>query len=122
MINKDDLKIMIYLNDFFKKEIGIDIFEYIKIIINKALKQMKGETKMEFIKINENKWLVKDTNGIIVDNLEKTKLERNELILKDFTTNGCTKNIDKEIKEKNEIIKKTNEANKRHSKSKQKKD
>lgn len=77
---------------------------------------------MEFIKINENKWLVKDTNGIIVDNLEKTKLERNELILKDFTTNGCTKNIDKEIKEKNEIIKKTNEANKRHSKSKQKKD
>lgn len=68
---------------------------------------------MEFIKHN-NGYLIKNSNGRIVSEEEKLKLEKQELILKDI--NGCecqeetTKKIakiDKKLKsKKNDTIKK----------------
>lgn len=67
---------------------------------------------MEFIKMGD-KYLLKDSNGIVVDEEEKLKLENNEMVLKDFSSNKCqeetTKKISKNKKEieKIENIKKT---------------
>ncbi len=72
---------------------------------------LRSVNNMEFIEHN-GKYLVKDSNGLIVSEEEKLKLEKEELILKDI--NGCecqgetTKKIakiDKKLK-KNDTIKK----------------
>ena len=80
-----------------------------------SLSNFLGVIELEFIKHN-GKYLIKGSNGIIVDEEEKLKLEKNELILKDISSNNCqsetTKKIaklDKKIK-KNDTIKKTNRA------------
>lgn len=59
---------------------------------------------MEFIK-HRNGYLIKDSNGIVVSEEEKLKLEKEELILEDVKSNKCqgetTKkiaNIDKKLK------------------------
>lgn len=44
---------------------------------------------MEFIKINNNRYMIKDSNGIIVSEEEKLKLEKKELIVKDVQSNEC---------------------------------
>ena len=78
-----------------------------------SLTNFLGVIEMEFIK-HRDKYIIKGSNGIIVDEEEKLKLEKNELVLKDISSNNCqsetTKKIakiDKKIK-KNDIIKKTN--------------
>lgn len=73
-----------------------------------------GVIEMEFIKYR-NGYLIKDSNGKVVTEEEKLKLEKNELILKDVSSNNCqgetTKKIakiDKKLKgKKNDTIKKT---------------
>lgn len=78
-----------------------------------SLSNFLGAMEMEFIKHNKG-YLIKDSNGIIVSEEEKLKLEKNELILKDMSSNNCqgetTKKIakiDKKLK-KNDTIKKAN--------------
>lgn len=79
-----------------------------------SLTNFLGVIEMEFIKTQRG-YLIKNSNGRIVSEEEKLKLEKNELILKDI--NGCncqgetTKKIakiDKKLKgKKNDTIKET---------------
>lgn len=67
---------------------------------------------MEFIK-NGDKYILKGSNGIIVDEKEKLKMENNEMVIKDFTSNKCqqetTKKISKNKKRIKEIMEKEKE-------------
>lgn len=68
---------------------------------------------MEFIPIGD-KFLIKDSNGTIVDKKEKLKLEKEELIIEDVKAD-CGKEASKKIKEvENELnsIKKTTKTKK----------
>ena len=84
-----------------------------------SLTNLIGVVEMEFIKNNKG-YLIKDSNGIIVSEEEKLKLEKKELILKDIESNNCQEEttkeiakIDKKIKSKdNDTIKKTNRIKK----------
>jgi hypothetical protein len=82
---------------------------------------------MEFIKVGKN-YMIKNSNGRIVDEKEMLQLQNEELIIKDFQSNECqgkttkkiTKNkkrikeiekdtaLDKEVQ--NDIIKKTDKS------------
>ena len=70
---------------------------------------------MEFIRLNDGNFLVNNSNGLIVSNEERLKMEKGELIIKDVSSNNCQKDtkekieeIDKELEEiKNDNIKKT---------------
>ena len=78
---------------------------------------------MEFIKLREDRYLIKDSNGLIVSNEEKLKLEKKELIIKDIESNECQgkttqriEEIDREVengnKSKSNTIKKTKSTTK----------
>lgn len=73
---------------------------------------------MEFIKLRDDRYLIKDSNGLIVSEEEKLKLEKKELIIKDIESNECQgkttqriQEIDRELedgnKSKSKTIKKT---------------
>lgn len=68
---------------------------------------MRGVLSMEFIKVGD-KYLLKDSNGKVVSEEEKLKLERNELVLKDEDC-GCQV---EQIKKKSKINRKINEIEK----------
>ncbi len=59
---------------------------------------------MEFIKVGENKYLIKDSNGMIVNEKEKLQLEKKELIIEDISSD-CAKETVKKIKKVNKKIK-----------------
>jgi hypothetical protein len=44
---------------------------------------------MEFIKMNNDRYMIKGSNNIIVSEEEKLKLEKKELIIKDIQSNEC---------------------------------
>lgn len=78
---------------------------------------------MEFIKLREDRYLIKDSNGLIVSNEEKLKLEKKELIIKDIESNECQgkntqriQEIDRELengnKSKSNTIKKAKSTTK----------
>ena len=78
---------------------------------------------MEFIKLREDRYLIKDSNGLIVSNEEKLKLEKKELIIKDIESNECQgkntqkiEEIDRELengnKSKSNTIKKAKSTTK----------
>ena len=78
---------------------------------------------MEFIKLREDRYLIKGSNGLIVSNEEKLKLEKKELIIKDIESNECQgkntqriKEIDRELengnKSKSNTIKKAKSTTK----------
>lgn len=54
---------------------------------------------MEFIKLREDRHLIKDSNGLIVSNEEKLKLEKKELIIKDIESNECQGKTTQRIEE-----------------------
>lgn len=93
-----------------------------------SLSNFLGGLEMEFIKKGKN-YLIKDSNGIIVSEEEKIKLENKELILKDLNSCGCQGETTKKIIENNkrltalqeeagnDTIKKTGKPKKRHNKS-----
>ena len=54
---------------------------------------------MEFIKLREDRYLIKDSNGLIVSNKEKLKLEKKELIIKDIESNECQGKTTQRIEE-----------------------
>ena len=51
---------------------------------------------MEFIKQKDGKYLVVNSNGLIVNEKEKLQLENNELVFEDIKSN-CAKDITKKI-------------------------
>lgn len=68
---------------------------------------------MEFIKLRNDRYLLKGSNSVIVSEEEKLKLERKELIIEDIEGCNCQKEttlklreINKKINE-NKTIKKT---------------
>lgn len=72
---------------------------------------------MEFIRLNDGNYLVNNSNGRIVSNEERLKLEKGELIIKDVESNLCQKDTKKKIEEidkelENENIKKTKSVKK----------
>ena len=54
---------------------------------------------MEFIKLREDRYLIKGSNGLIVSNEEKLKLEKKELIIKDIESNECQGKTTQRIEE-----------------------
>lgn len=62
---------------------------------------------MEFIKLGKDKYLIKNSNSIIVTEKEKLELEKKQLVIKDVTSNDCqaetTQEITKIDKELNDI-------------------
>lgn len=52
---------------------------------------------MEFIKTIDGKYIIKGSNGIIVDEKEKIQLENKEMIIKDFESNLCQKETTKKL-------------------------
>ena len=84
-----------------------------KIDITKMLKDNMLENReeilgMEFIKMGD-KYLIKNSNGIVVDEAEKLKLENNEMVLKDFSSNKCQKETTKKISKNKKKIKELND-------------
>lgn len=75
-----------------------------------SLSNFLGVIELEFIK-HRNGYLIKDSNGIVVSEEEKLKLEKEELILEDVKSNKCQGETTKKIakidkKLKNGTIKK----------------
>lgn len=73
----------------------IDITKMLKdnYLDNEERKEILG---MEFIKMGD-KYLIKNSNGIVVDEKEKLKLENNEMVIKDVESNLCQKETTKKI-------------------------
>lgn len=70
---------------------------------------------MEFIKVGE-KYMLKGSNGLIVDEKEKLKLENNEMIIKDFKSNKCQQETTKKIAKNKKRIKEIEDGNKSKTK------
>ena len=51
---------------------------------------------MEFIKVGD-KFMIKNSNGIIVDEKEKLRLENRELVIKDVESNLCQKETTRKL-------------------------
>lgn len=64
---------------------------------------------MEFIK-NGDKYILKGSNGIIVDEKEKLQLENNEMVIKDFKSNKCQQETTKKISKNKKRIKEIEEV------------
>jgi hypothetical protein len=62
-------------------------------------KYLESSDNMEFIKLREDRYLIKDSNGLIVSNDEKLKLEKKELIIKDIESNECQGKTTQRIEE-----------------------
>ena len=72
---------------------------------------------MEFIKISNDRYMIKGSNSIIVSEEEKLKLEKRELIIKDIQSNECQgrttqkiQEIDRDLKNEHKTIKKTTKS------------
>lgn len=63
---------------------------------------------MEFIKYGD-KYLIKDSNGLVVSEEEKLQLEKEELILEDITSNKCQGNTTRKIRKINKKIEALND-------------
>ena len=74
---------------------------------------------MEFIKLGKDKYLIKNSNSLVVSEEEKLKLEKRELIIKDIKSNECQgrttqkiQEIDRKLKNEHKTIKKTTKSTK----------
>lgn len=54
---------------------------------------------MEFIKLGKDKYLIKNSNSLVVSEEEKLKLEKKELIIEDIKSDGCQGKVTQKIKE-----------------------
>ena len=66
---------------------------------------------MEFIKIGKN-YMIKDSNGRIVSEKEKLKLENEEMVIKDIESNYCQEETTKKIKKNKKRVKEIEKAEK----------
>ena len=90
------------------KKININDFIYNNDLYYKDRLEVLG---MKFIKVGKN-YMLKDSNGIIVDEKEKLQLENNEMVLKDFTSNKCQQETTKKIAKNKKRIKEIEDGNK----------
>lgn len=94
------------------KQINIDKFIKDNDLNFKDRQEVLG---MEFIKVGE-KYMLKGSNGLIVDEKEKLKLENNEMIIKDFKSNKCQQETTKKIAKNKKRIKEIEDGNKSETK------
>lgn len=66
---------------------------------------------MEFIKQTDGNYLIKNSNGVIVNEKEKLQLENNELVLKDFSSNKCQEETTKKISKNKKKLKEVEDGN-----------
>ena len=59
---------------------------------------------MKFIKLKDGNYMIKDSNGVIVNEKEKLQLENKELVLEDVKSD-CAKDITKKITKNRKRIK-----------------
>ena len=69
---------------------------------------------MEFIKYGD-KYIIKDSNGYVVDEKEKLQLEKGELVLKDIEGCECQKETTKKISKINKRLKELDDTNEKAS-------
>lgn len=82
-----------------------------KIDITKMMKQNSLDfidemevLGMKFIKLKDGNYMIKNSNGVIVDEKEKLQLENHELVLEDIKCD-CAKEITKKISKNKKRIK-----------------
>lgn len=63
---------------------------------------------MEFIKVGD-KFMINNSNGIIVDEAEKIRLENKDLVIKDVESNQCQKETTKKISKNKKRLEEINE-------------
>lgn len=80
-----------------------------------------GGIQMEFTRIGKH-YLLKGSNGVVVNEEEKIKLENKELILKDINSNNCQGETTKKIQVNNEKLKTIKKGNKKSGKTVTKKE
>lgn len=59
---------------------------------------------MEFIKLSKDRYMIKDSNNIVVSEKEKLQLEKKELIIEDIKSNECQAKTTQKIKKINKKI------------------
>lgn len=66
---------------------------------------------MEFIKLREDRYMIKNSNNIVVSEKEKLELEKKNLIIEDIQSNECQgrttqriKKIDRKLKNERKSI------------------
>lgn len=94
------------------KQININDFIYKNSLNTTERLEVLG---MEFIKIGD-KYMLKGSNGIIVDEKEKLQLENNEMVIKDFESNKCQQETTKKISKNKKRIEEINNGNKSKTK------
>lgn len=94
------------------KQININDFIYKNDLNTTERLEVLG---MEFIKIGD-KYMLKGSNGIIVDEKEKLQLENNEMVIKDFESNKCQQETTKKISKNKKRIEEINNGNKSKTK------
>lgn len=65
---------------------------------------LKGGIDMEFIDIGRGKFLVRNSNGMIVNEKERLELEKRGLAIKDIKSDTCQKETTKKIKKINKRL------------------
>lgn len=68
---------------------------------------------MELIKLGKDKYLIKNSNGKIINEKERLELENKDLIIKDFESKDCQKETTKKIKKNKKKIKEIEKKNKK---------
>jgi hypothetical protein len=94
------------------KQININDFIYKNSLNIKEEMEVLG---MEFIKVGD-KYMLKGSNGIIVDEKEKLQMENNELVMKDITSNNCQQETTKKISRNKKRIEELENGNKSQTK------
>lgn len=89
------------------------------MIIDNSLnyKERMSILGMEFIKLKDGNYMLKNSNGHIVSEKEKLQLENNELVLEDIKSNGCQGTITKKISKNKKRIKEIENGNIEETKS-----
>jgi hypothetical protein len=89
------------------KQININDFIYKNSLNTTDRLEVLG---MEFIKVGD-KYMLKGSNGIIVDEKEKLQLENNEMVIKDFESNKCQQETTKKISKNKKRIEEIDNGN-----------
>ena len=72
---------------------------------------------MEFIKLKDGNYMINNSNGRIVSEKEKLKLENDELIIEDIKSNKCQQETTKKISKNKKRIKDIENGNIKETKS-----
>lgn len=71
---------------------------------------MEGGINMEFIDIGRGKFLVRNSNGLIVNEKERLEMEKKGLIIKDIESDTCQKETTKKVSKINKRLKEIKEV------------